>query len=115
MSVWSWGSFIAYILFGIFTFYQQLHLKSFNGSSRGFEAALVVSASLGTLTGIVFLVIYAWKVSWWPPIVMLGTTLTLGAFVGVFLERVFGSATVSLAGFIGWPICAYLMFRFMPS
>jgi hypothetical protein len=48
-------------VFGIFVFYQQLHVKNFHGASQSFALAL------------------------------------------------------SLAGFVGWPVSAYVMFHYIPK
>jgi hypothetical protein len=61
MPTLSWPSIAAYCVFGIFVFYQQLHVKNFHGASQSFALAL------------------------------------------------------SLAGFVGWPVSAYVMFHYIPK
>ena len=39
----------------------------------------------------------------------------LFTFIGVVMEQFLGKFTLSLLGFIGWPVCAYLMFHYVPE
>ena len=102
-----------YCLFGTFVYYQQLHFKTFKGASIVFELILSVFAFVGMIVGIAFLIYYGYKVTWWAPIIIFIIGL-LFMFVGVFLEKLIGLLTMSLLGFIVWPICAYLMFTTIP-
>ena len=110
----SWSSIGFYSLFAIFVFYQQLHIKNFHGSSQGFALALNISAFLGTLTGLAYLGYYGWHVVWWAPIVIFVIGI-LAAMLGFLIERVVGSMVLSTSAFVGWPICAYFMFNFVPN
>jgi hypothetical protein len=114
MNALAWPSIGFYCIFGFFVFYQQLHVKNFRGASQGFHSILLASTTLGVLTGIVYLGYYGWTVKWWAPfaIVVIGIACTT---LGLFLERLVGAATLSLTAFIGWPISAYFMFRYIPS
>jgi len=114
MQALSWPSIGFYCLFGIFVFYQELHVKNFRGSSQGFALALNVSVLLGMLTGLAYLIYYGWTVVWWAPIVIfiIGILFT---FLGVVVEQCLGQFTLSLLGFIGWPVCAYFMFHYVPD
>lgn len=113
MQTLSWPSIAFYCVFGIFVFYQQLHAKNFQGASQSFAMALNISAFAGMLTGLAYLVYYGWSVVWWAPIFILVVGL-LASLLGCLIERVVGSFTLSLAGFIGWPAAAYLMFHYIP-
>lgn len=113
MQALSWPSIGFYCLFGVFIFYQQLHIKNFHGTSQGFVLTLNISAILGMLTGLVYLVYYGWLVVWWAPIVIFVIGI-LAAMLGVFVERIVGSMALSMSAFVGWPICAYFMFRYVP-
>ncbi len=55
MQTLSWTSIAFYCAFGVFVFYQQLHVKNFRGASQGFALALNLSALAGMLTGIAYL------------------------------------------------------------
>lgn len=103
-----------YCLFGIFVYYQQLHLKSFMGSSHVFQFILSISVFVGFITGLVFLVIYGIKVVWWAPFILLFLSIFF-TIIGVFIEKLVGKYTLSLLGFIVIPILAYLMFNSIPN
>lgn len=114
MQALSWPSIGFYCFFGIFVFYQQLHIKNFRGSSQGFVLALNISSILGMLTGVAYLIYYGWQVVWWAPIVIFVIGI-LAAMLGFLIERIVGSMALSTSAFIGWPICAYFMFNFVPN
>ena len=94
-------------------YYQQLHLKNFRGASKIFELILSIFAFVGMIVGFAFLIYYGYKVTWWAPVIIFIIGL-LFMFVAVFLEKMIGTLTMSLLGFIVWPICAYLMFTTIP-
>lgn len=114
MQTLSWPSIAFYCLFGIFVFYQQLHVKNFQGASQSFALVLNISAFAGMLTGLAYLIYYGWSVVWWAPIVIFVIGLVASMF-GFLLERLVGSLALSLGGFIGWPVSAYFMFSYVPS
>jgi hypothetical protein len=114
MQTLSWPSIAFYCLFGIFVFYQQLHVKNFQGANQSFALVLSISAFAGMLTGFSYLIYYGWSVVWWAPIVIFVIGLTTSV-LGFFLERLVGPIVLSLSGFIGWPISAYFMFSYVPS
>lgn len=113
MTSLSWPSVAFYCAFGIFVFYQQLHAKNFQGASQVFGLLLNLSAFLGMLTGFAYLIYYGWNVVWWAPILIFIIGLVV-SFLGFFVERIVGMFTISLAGFVGWPLCAYFMFKYVP-
>lgn len=112
--MFSWASIGFYCLFGIFVFYQQLHIKTFRGASQTFGFILSLSAFLGMLVGLAYLIYYGWKVVWWMPFIVFGIGL-VASIVGFIIERRVGALALSLAGFVGWPVCAYFMFVLMPD
>ncbi len=57
MQTLSWTSIAFYCAFGVFVFYQQLHVKNFRGASQGFALALNLSAFAGMLTGVAYLIL----------------------------------------------------------
>ncbi|OYT90431.1 MAG: hypothetical protein CFE43_18225 [Burkholderiales bacterium PBB3] len=101
-------------MFSIFVFYQQLHVKNFQGASQSFALALNISAFAGMLTGVAYLLYYGWSVVWWAPVVVFVIGL-VGSLLGFLIERVVGSLALSVGGFIGWPLSAYFMFSHVPS
>lgn len=102
-----------YCIFGTFVYYQQLHLKNFRGASKIFKQLLTVFAFVGMIVGLVFLIYYGYKVTWWAPFIILLLGL-LSMFIAVYIEKLIGTLTMSLLGFIVWPLCAYLMFSTIP-
>ena len=113
MQAISWPSVAFYCAFGIFVFYQQLHVKTFRGASQAFLLALNLSAVIGMLTGLVYLVYYGWSVVWWAPLVIFAIGLA-ASMLGFLVERVVGSLALSLGAFAGWPVCAFFMFQYVP-
>lgn len=109
----SWMSALFYCLFCTFVYYQQLHVRDFHGASKAFELVLSISAFAGIITGLVYLIYYGWTVVWWTPIVIFVMGL-LFTVIGVVIEQLVGKSTLSLLGFIGWPVCAYFMFHYLP-
>lgn len=103
-----------YCAFSILVFYQQLHVKNFRGASQAFALALNISALVGMLTGLAYLVYYGWSVVWWAPIVIFVIGI-LASMLGFIVERMVGAMALSVGAFIGWPVCAYFMFRYVPS
>ncbi len=96
--------------------------------TRSFEHGTRAHASGGTacrrelhrflihhwVAGLVYLVYYGWSVSWWAPFVIFPLGM-LACIAGLALERVAGPLVLSLAGFVGWPVSAYLMFQSIPA
>lgn len=111
----SWTSVAFYIFFGFFVFYQQLHVQNFRGASKPFFLALNISAFAGMLTGVAYLVYYGWSVVWWAPILIFVIGLLANGVLSFLLERLVGALELSLGGFIGWPVCAYFMFYYVPT
>ncbi len=114
MQALSWSSIFFYCAFSIFVFYQQLHVKNFQGASQVFAMVLSISAFAGMLVGLAYLAYYGWSVAWWTPLVILAIGL-IATVVGAIAERIVGAMMLSLGGFIGWPICAYFMFHYIPK
>jgi hypothetical protein len=113
MEAISWPSALAYCLLSIFLFYQQRHIQQFKGSSAPVLMWLNLSVLAGRLTGLGYLIYYGWTVAWWAPVLIFVIGM-LSTVVGVAIERITGELAISMAGFVGWPICAYLMFTFVP-
>ena len=114
MSVLSWPSIAFYCGFSTLIFYQQLHAKNFRGGSAAFGFALSISGLFGMLVGLAYLIYYGWSVVWWAPVVIFIVSL-ISFSIGLLVERVVGAFALSIAAFIGWPVCAYFMFKFIPS
>jgi len=74
----------------------------------------MLSAFSGMITGLSYLIYYGWTVVWWVPIPIFVVGL-LFTIVGAFVERLLGPIVLSLLGFIGWPLCAVAMFKYIPN
>lgn len=102
----------SYALFSLFTFYQQLHVKTFRGANQAFSALLTWFAFVAMLVGLVFLFYYGYKVSWFGSLGLFGIALVV-KFLWFGIEAKLGlrdaAPFLSLAGFAGIPICAYFM------
>lgn len=94
----------------LFVSSQQMHCWNFEGASLSFKRLLCATVKIGEITGIVFLVFYGWTVKWWAPLALVGISL-LAIVPRSIVERLFGRFFLSMAGFIGWPVCAVYMFR----
>ena len=114
MEYFSWPSIGFYCIFTVVVFYQQLHARDFQGASQSFGLVLSLFAFAGMLTGLAYLVYYGWSVVWWAPIPIFLIGL-LVSFPGFLLERLVGKFSLSMLGFVAWPVCAYFMFVLVPS
>lgn len=89
-------------------------MKNFRGASQFFALALNASALAGMFTGLAYLVYYGWAVVWWAPIAIFVIGLA-ASMLGFIIERIVGPLALSVGGFIGWPVCAYFMFSYVPA
>ena len=110
----SWATMVFYCIFSIFLFEQQRHVKNFNGASRGFGMVLSMSAFLGMVTGIAYLVYYGWNVTWWAAAAIFICGLIAKMYGGFIVAHAIGPLSLSMAAFVGWPISAYFMFAAIP-
>ena len=115
MNLLSWPSIGFFCLFSIFLFYQQLHIKTFRGSSQSFALALNISSLLGTLTALTYLLYYGWHVVWWAPILILISGMVSATVIRILVQGELGLTLLSATAFIGLPICAYFMFSLIPN
>ena len=109
-----WAVVIPYCLLSMFLYYQKLHAQHFRGASQTFWYILVFTGFIGMVTGIVFLIYYGFKVAWWAPLLLF--VLGIGfQMLSTFFEDLIGMFAISMLGFVGWPICAILMFISVPN
>ena len=104
-----WPSIIFYCLFSTFAFYNQKWSRDFKGASQVAGLVIAILGFAAMLTGFAYLGIYAFKVSW----IGAGVAFVLSLafiFLGVLLERLFGTLWVQVASVFLWPIFAVLMF-----
>lgn len=102
-------SVAAYLGFSLFLYYQRLHLRDFRGGSAKAASALAMSTTIATLVGIGYLLASAWYVAWWMPLFLIALGIITVPLVGAILERAVGQFVISMAGFVGLPVCGVLM------
>ena len=103
--------FIAYIAFFGFLNTHQRHSARYAGASETYRLALNISLLLGILVGLWLLVYYGSLTAWYWPIVLFLIGSLMGGVIFGLLEIALGMLPLSLAGFIGWPISAYIMYE----
>lgn len=108
---------VSYSIFSFFLFYQQFHVKNYQGQSGAFGLALTASAFAAMLFGWGFLFWWGYKISW------LGAALLFAiAFViklpWFLIEARLGLRKaywiLSLLGFAGLPASGYAMLASVP-
>ena len=108
---------ISYAVFSFFLFYQQLHLKNFQGASEAFGAMLGIFAFGGMLFGLGFLIYWGYKVSWLQAVALFGIAFAI-KIVWFPIEAKLGLRNsylfFSLAGFIALPVSGYFMWAALP-
>ena len=104
---------IAFVVFAIFIFYQQIHLKTLEGIKDGLYYMLWVSTALGVITGLYWIYYYGTKVSWHAPLIILVIAVVV-IILGSSIEKIIPPKFISLLGFVGWPAAAVAMFHFVP-
>lgn len=114
MSAIFWPSIGCYAVFSVFVYYQQLHGRHFKGGSVMFGFLLSLFGFAGMITGFAYLGYYGWTVSWWGAVVAFVIGI-LAILPGIAVERIVGAFTLSLTGFVVWPLAAYMMFHYIPN
>ena len=115
-----WMVLGTYSLYSVFLFYQQLHLKNFQGANQTAKLAFATSYLGGMITGIVFLALYWTKFGWVAALTLFGVSFAFKILVVLFEVMLTARPSrnyfwLSAAGFVGWPVCAFLMFSSMPT
>jgi hypothetical protein len=95
-------------------YYQQLYCRDFKGSSAAFGAVLSFCGLLGMMVGFVYFIYYGWTVYWIWAIVAFFVGL-VSLILTILVEHIVGKLTLSVAGFLVWPLAAYMMFRQFPN
>lgn len=107
----------SYALFSLFVFYQQLHVKTYRGASQSFMTLLTLFAFVAMLAGLAFLFYYGYKVSWLGATGLFFIALVV-KFVWFGVEAKLGlrvaAPFLSMAAFVGIPVCAYLLWTGLP-
>ena len=110
----SWISAIAYCVFCVFSFYQKLHLKNFQGASQGFHTALAFFTFISMIVGVGYLALYGYRVDWVAAVIIFVLGL-LATIPGFLVERLIGPHALSLLGFVLIPVSAFIMFTNIPA
>ena len=99
--------------FALFLFYQSLYHSSGRVAPGTPELLLSISIFAGGICNVAFLIYLGLRTVWWAPLVLLLLFIPF-LVIGVVVERIIGRLGWALLGFIGWPVCAYLMFSNVP-
>ena len=108
---------LSYATFSFLLFYQQLHLKNYQGESAIFGIILGAFALISMLFGFGFLIYWGYKISWIEAVTLFG--IAFAVQIAWFpIEAKLGMrdsySFFSLAGFIVMPVCAYFMWAALP-
>jgi hypothetical protein len=108
---------INYSIFSFFLFYQQLHVKNFNGSSHIIGALLGISGLAGTIFGIVFLFYWGYRVSWYQAAALFGIAFLIQC-IWFLIEAKLGIKNIywvfSFTGVVVLPVSGYFMWSELP-
>ena len=102
---------IPYEALCLFLFYQSMH-SSTKLMEKNAELTIGISITLGVITNFVFLILLGINTIWWAPFILILLFIPT-LIVGIIIEKVIGRINIVLIGFLGWPICAYLLFKQM--
>ena len=108
---------IIYAVYSLFLFYQQLHLRNFQGSNELYRFLLGIFAFGGMLYGFAFLIYWGYTVSWVQALVLFG--IGFGIKILWFqIESFLGLRNFywlfSFAGFVVLPIVGYDLWKLLP-
>lgn len=102
-----WNLVAPYTIFNLFSFYQKLHIKNFQGASQGFLLFLNLFALASMLFSFAFLVYWGWHVSWGQAIAVFAITFAI-QIIWFGIEAKIGLRnyyfTLSMLGFLAIPI-----------
>jgi hypothetical protein len=110
---------ISYSVFSLFEYYHTLHARTFRGSSRSFGLLLNLSAFLGMVFGLGFLLYYGYAVKWYLPAVLLAVSLVVDLLFFALVEAYVGwysfPFVMSLSAFIVLPTSGFVMIVSLPA
>lgn len=113
MNAFSLQSVIFYYIFCIFLSVQVLHATDFRGYGKGAQLALNLSIALAAVTALAYLIYYGIVGTWWLPLILFVLGI-IALSMGRNIRSIFSNWWIlSLLGFIGWPVCAYMMFHYV--
>ncbi len=110
---------ISYSVFSLFEYYQTLHARTFRGSSQSFGLLLNLSAFLGMVFGLGFLLYYGYAVKWYLPVVLLAVSLIVDLLFFMLVEAQVGwyyfPLVLSLLAFVVLPTSGFFMIMSLPA
>lgn len=110
---------ISYSVFSLFEYYQTLHARTFRGSSQSFGLLLNLSAFLGMVFGLGFLLYYGYAVKWYLPVVLLAVSLIVDLLFFMLVEVQVGwyyfPLVMSLSAFVVLPTSGFFMIMSLPA
>jgi len=108
---------VSYSVFSFFLFYQQIHLKNFQGDDEIFEFSLAIYAFGGMLFGFCFLIYWGYMFSWLQAVSLFGIAFAI-KLVWFPIEAKLGLTNLywffSGTGFIAIPVSGYYMWSNLP-
>jgi hypothetical protein len=106
---------LAYVGFFCFLNTHQRHVSKFGGTGQAYQMLLYGSLVVGFSAGLCLMVNYGIQTAWYWPVILFLTGSVMAGLISSFLEASMGIFVMSLAGFLGWPICAYLMYEIIKN
>lgn len=107
-----------YTVFSLFTFYQKLHIKDFEGPNQLVLLVLNICFLSATVFRIGFVLYYGYEVSWVGAVILFlvasivrFTWFTLEIKLGI--NDSFFTLILSFLGLIALPLCAYFMWTML--
>ena len=108
---------VSYGVFSFFLFYQQLHLKNFQGASEVVGAALGIFVLVGMIYGLGFLIYWGYKNSWLQAGILFALAFAI-KLIWFPIEAKLGLRNsywiFSLLGFAALPVSGYFMWASLP-
>ncbi|WP_193000680.1 hypothetical protein [Vibrio litoralis] len=104
-AVGSWIVFFGYL----YSHIQQSN--NFQGSSRNYEIALMISSLVGSIALLYLLFNFYQHSNWYSPVILFSVGSFLSATIFALWERICGTLVMSISAFIFWPAGAYFFYR----
>jgi hypothetical protein len=112
-----WPILVIYCVYSVFAVQQKRCYLKFQGASPIYCFLLGVLAFFNLFFGVGFLIYYAFRTTWWAPLIL----VALGLFVYApmssfrFMSDRFAVTVWGLLSFVTVPICALLLIHFTPD
>lgn len=110
-----WPIVITYCIYAIFAAQQKFCIRSFKGGNQIYNLILGYFAFVTSLFGIVFLIFYALRTTWWAPVILF--ILGLLSYIPFMIlegivEKIVPLTIWGMLSFVAIPICAVLLVHF---